>query len=120
MLNTTFLKNKINRQIKQNGQRFTFVRYKEDQYHQVSSVVDQEIDLEGIFHTTNNYITKNTDDGSASFSKPQPMILTSYEYGLKILPKDEVKISNQKYIVIDKNNVNSFNVAFDISLELVK
>jgi len=120
MLNTTFLKNKINRQIKQNGQTFVFIRYKEDQYHQVSSEIDQKVVLEGIFHTTNNYITKNTDDGSASSSKPQPMILTSYECGKQVLPKDEVIISNQKYKVIEKNNVNSFDVAFDISLELVR
>ena len=120
MQNILFLKNKIDRQIKMNGQTFYFERHGEDQYHQTSSEVTDIIEVEGLFHTTNVYISSNTNEGSRSFSKPQPMILTLYDQGSLIQTDDQVEISDQRYKVVDKININQFDIAFDISLELIK
>jgi len=120
MLNKTFLKNKIDRQIKINGQEFTFVRYSEDEFHQVSDTETTTITLDGIFHTSNTYVNQNTADGAKYFSKPTPMILTLYEQGNAIKTNDMVTIENNKYKVIRINNINEFNVAVDISLELMQ
>lgn len=118
MLNSKFLKNKIERQINLNGQEFIFIRYKEDEYHQVSDEEKEEIYVKGIFHTTNSFVKANTSDASVVRSKPQPMILTLYEQGLLIKINDKVVINEETYKVVDINDVNSFNVACDISLEI--
>lgn len=118
MLNPTFLKNKVKRQIKQNGQKFIFIRYEEDEYHQVSEEEKEEICIEGLFHTTNTFVKANVSDGSVVRSKPQPMILTLFEDGSLIKINDEVQIGEENYKVIDVNNINAFNEVCDISLEL--
>lgn len=118
MLNPTFLKNKIKRQINQNGQKFVFYKYEEDQFHQKSDEPSEEIEVLGIYHTTNNYVNVNTKDGASISKKLQPMILVLYEDGKKINKEDKVVISGKEYVVNDKNNINSFDVAFDISLTL--
>lgn len=120
MLNPTFLKNKIKRQINQNGQKFVFYKYEEDQFHQVSDEPSEEIEVLGIYHTTNSYINVNTKDGASISKKLQPMILVLYEDGEKINKEDKVVISGKEYVVNDKNNINSFDVAFDISLKLIE
>ena len=118
MLNPTFLENKIKRQINQNGQKFVFLRYSEDEYHQISDEATSEFEIKGLFHTTNIYITMNTNDGSRASSKPQPMILTTFDQGENVKIDDEVIISDKTYVVIGKTNFNSFNIAYDISLRL--
>lgn len=120
MLNKTFLKNKIERQIKINGQEFTFTRFKEDEFHQISDTSLIEIVLDGVFHTSNSYVNQLTSDGSKTFTKPQAMILTLYEQGNMIKTNDMVIISDNKYKVVRINNINNFDVAVDISLELMQ
>lgn len=120
MLNKTFLRNKVDRQIKINGQRFEFIRYEEDEFHQVSDEQSTIVILEGIFHTSNSYISQNTTDGGKTFAKPTPMILTLYEQGNMIKTNDMVIIEENKYKVVRTNNINDFNVAIDISLELIQ
>lgn len=119
MINSQFLKNKIDRQIKLNGQTFVFKRYDEDEYHQVSEDLLFEYSFDGIFHTSNSYIQQNTEAGAKTFSKPQPMILTLYEFGKDVKTNDEVEINNNKYRVNTINDVNNFGVAIEISLELI-
>ena len=120
MLNKTFLKNKIDRQIKINGQEFVFKRYEEDEFHQISDELSITITLNGIFHTSNSYINQTTGDGAKTFTKPTPMILTLYEQGKMIKTNDMVIIKENKYKVIRTNNINDFDVAIDISLELMQ
>lgn len=120
MQQSKFLKNKISRQIQMNGMEVTFVRYKEDKYHQLTDEVDEEFTFHALFHTTNTFVRSQVEDAAKTVSKPQPMILCLFEDGERIEVNDKVTISDQEYIVTDKNNMNGFNVAFDISLELIK
>lgn len=114
-----FLKNKIKRQIALNGNTFQFVKYGIDEFNQVSEDKKEEVQIKGIFHTTNSYI-KNTDADSARLiSKPQSMILCLYEDGVKINKDDKVEMQNNTYKVTGINDVNNFGVAFEISLELL-
>ena len=120
MLQSKFLRNKIDRQIKTNGQEFTFTRFVEDEYHQVSDEESEEIKLSGIFHTSNSYIQQETQAGAKTFSKQVPMILTLYEDGIKVKTSDMVIINGNKYKVNTINDVNNFGIAIDISLEQVQ
>lgn len=114
-----FLKHKIERQLQINGRDFVFKKYEIDQYNQVSDEVKEEIEIRGIFHTTNSYIKGNESEGARLVSKPQPMILMLYEDGVNLEKDDQTEINGNLYKIIDKNDVNNFGVAFDVSMELI-
>lgn len=118
MQQTKFLANKIKRQIKTNGQTFNFKRYKVDKYHQVSDEIESEFSIEGIFHTTNSYVRNEGKDAAIFVKKQQPMILCMFEDGNNVQINDIVSISGNDYVVNNKNNINDFDVAFDLSLEM--
>lgn len=120
MLNPTFLENKVKRQIKYNGQKFVFKRYKFDKYHQQTDEEEEEFEIEGIFHTTNSYVNVTVEDGAKTVSKPQPMILTLFSQAEQLQKNDKVVINEETYIINDITNVNAFNIACDISLEVMK
>lgn len=119
MIQSKFLRNKIQRQIKQNGIEAILKKCKEDQYHQIVED-DVEITFNCIFHTTNSFIKSTAEDAAKTVTKPQPMILCLFEDGEQIEVNDKIKINDNEFFVVDKNNLNEFNVAFDISLELIK
>lgn len=114
-----FLKNKIERQILMNGQTYAFRKIEKDKFGQ-TKISDDKVSIEGMFHQTSSFVKSQDGDGARMVSKPQPMILTLYEDGLKIEKDYLVEISGQAYKVVDKTNVNNLNVAFEISLEVEK
>lgn len=120
MLQSKFLQNKIKRQISLNGIQATFKRYEEDEYHQIVEDNFEEITFKCIFHTTNTFVKSTVGEAAKTVSKPQPMILCLFEDGEKIQINDKIEIGTDEYIVTDKNNINGFNIAYDISLEQIK
>lgn len=114
-----FLENKVKRQLRLNGCDLVFVRYGTDEYKQVSDDVQDSISVRGLFHTTNTYIKNTNSENARLVSKPQPMVLMLYEDGNKIQKDDRVEMQGNVYKVTEKNDINNFGVAFDISLELV-
>ena len=112
-----FLKNKIIRQLKMNGRNFTFERYSEDKYHQRSDETTVIKSLVGLYHEGNTYIKANDAEGALLVKKNTPMILCLYEDGCEIDKGDIVIISDKKYSVVYKTNIQNFDIAFDISLE---
>jgi len=119
-----YLRNKIKRQIQWNGRDFTFIRYRQNNYHQVTTEVLEEITLRGFYHEAGGYggmlnIELYERDGSRNPTKMKPMILCLYEDGNKLKMDDVVQISEYKYKVVDKTNVQNFNVAYEVSLELI-
>lgn len=121
-MNNTFLRNKIQRQINQNGGKYKFIRYEFDKYGQITENIDEAIEIDGIFHQEIVKTSKplSESDGARTISIPRTYILCLYEDGEKINIDDYTIISNQRYKVIDKLNLNSYNVAFEISLEMLK
>lgn len=118
MLNSLYLKNKVQRQINMNGQEFEFNRYEEDEYHQISDVPTTTIKVTGIYHTSNSFVTNNASDAAVVRTKQQPMILLLFDDANKLKQNDKVTINNENFKVVDINNVNEFNVACEISLEI--
>lgn len=120
MLNGRFLKNKIQRQINQNGRSFEFIRYAVDEYGQKTNEVEKTISFEGLF--SQRMIRVNISESIAArvVDVPKTSIICLFEDGIDIKNDDYVIISEQLYKVIDKININEFNIAFDISLEMIK
>ena len=126
MQTEVFLRNKIKRQIKWNGQQFIFERYKLNDYSEIDyNAIDKEFIVNGIFHEGGGYggmlnIELFERDGARTTTKMKPMILCLYEEGKDLDMDDVVKISDYKYKIVDKQDVKNLNVAYEISLEVIK
>lgn len=114
-----FLKNKISRRLALNGKEYVFAHYGVDEYRQVMDQPESCARVTGLFHTTNSYIKESTKDGARIVSKPQPMMLMLAEDGNLLSKDDKVTIGGCVYKVVNKTDVNHFDVVCDVSLELV-
>lgn len=120
MIQNKFLKNKVDHQIKYNGDEYTFKRFGVDEYNQQSEEVTDTFTFKGIFHETVKHVSLAESDGARIFNVPASYILCLYEDGEPIKIDDQVEINEKVYRVTGKTDANNFKVAFDISLELVK
>lgn len=113
-----FLKNKIRRQLKTNGFEFEFIGKTLNEYNEL---VDDSIkcNIIGIYHESNSYETEQATESSVTHTKPTPMILCLYDSGKDISVGDYTYYNGQKLVVTAKNDIQKFNVAFDISLKEV-
>lgn len=120
----TYLRNKIVRQIKWNGQNFVFVRYVPDDYHQLKSEIETTFDIKGLFHEGGGYggmlnIELFERDGGRTVSKMKPMILCLYEDGKCLAMDDFVTVGDNLYKIVDKIDIKNLRIAYEISLEIV-
>lgn len=122
MLNKTFLKNKVSRQININGQEYKFIRYGIDEFSQKTNDIEKIISLNGIFHVAGAglLISLSESEGTRVPTKQNPAIICLFEDGKDIKNDDEVLISGELFKVVDKVNINMFDIAYDIFLEVVK
>ena len=116
-----FLKNKINRQIKQNGSVYEFKRFGFDEYGQLSDEIQETFMINGLFHETIHHIQNGLaeTDGARVIDVPKSYILCLFDEGDKLGIDDIVEINGKKYRVINKINVGNYNVAYDIFLEMI-
>lgn len=116
-----FLKNKINRQIKHNGSVYTFKRFTTDEYGQLTDEVERSFVVPGLFHETINHVqsTLTETDGARIIDVPKSYILCLFEDGDSIKLDDFTEINEKIYKVVNKINVGNYNIAFEISLEMV-
>lgn len=121
----TFLKSKINRLIKWNGQDFVFTRKMKNQYHEIVDDTDFEIHIRGVFHDGGGYggmlnLELYTREGSREYDKSKPMILCLVDDdSSQIIIDDEITIGRTPYTVVDKVDVKNLGIAYEISLEQV-
>lgn len=118
-----FLRNKLYRHIEWNGQEFTFNRYKENEYGELSDEIGQSFTFKGLFHDGGGYggmmnFELVERDGARITTKMKPMILCTYDSGKDIVIDDWAYVGNNKYKVIEKNNIKNLNIAYELSLEL--
>ena len=121
----TFLKNKINRLIRWNGQELTFTRKEKNQYHEIIDDTEPKITIKGVFHDGGGYggmlnLELYTREGSREYDKSKPMILCLVdENSSQIIIDDEITIGTTDYTVVDKVDVKNLGIAYEISLEQV-
>lgn len=109
----------VEREIIRNGSVYTVKRNKVDKYGEPTQEVEEITTLRGLFHISKGFVTKNTSDGSRTKTKGQPMILALWKECETIQNGDFVVINDNIYKVIDKNNIEEYNIIADISLEVV-
>lgn len=118
-----FLRNKLERQIKWNGQPFKFIRYKRNDFHEITDEVEKEFNFNGVFHEGGGYggmlnIEMYGRDGGKTVTKMKPMVLALYEDSVEVDTDDYVNIGDYTYKVVEKNDIKNLHIAFEISLEV--
>lgn len=118
-MNINFGVELVKRNILAHGQEFTFHRPELSTFNEPTSN-ETLITLQGLFHQTRGYITRNTTDGTVSRSQPQPMVLALVKPESQSLQiNDYMLYCNQKYRVTGINDINNLGMALEISLELI-
>lgn len=113
---------KIKRAIATQGQEFTFVRKRLNEYKEPSDDLGvDKLTLSGLYHESHKTAVITTAESSKLQSLSQGCILCLYEdYMLTpILEGDEVEISGVKYKVSGAVNLSKLNIAVDIALRIV-
>lgn len=111
---------KVMREIKVHGTEYKLFRRKKDKYGEPLNEEPECVSIvHGLFHVSKGYITKNTQDGTVVNSKGKPMLLIAYDEALNIHEDDFCIINGNKYKIVEKNNIQEYNVIIDVSLELI-
>ena len=111
---------KVLREIQIHGTEYTFFRKKVDKYGEpTKEEPEQTGNVQGLFHVSKGYITQNIQDGTKTHSKGQPMLMVAHENTGEIKTDDFFVINGNRYKVVEKNNIQEYNIVTDISLGLV-
>lgn len=110
---------KVEREIRIHGKIYVFNRNVLDEYKEPTGQEQKIATACGLFHISKQYSSKTTTEGSSVHSKGQPKLMLKYCDCVNVQNGDFVVINSNKYIVVEKNNLQEMNIVCDISLELV-
>ena len=111
--------NKVKREIKTHGRSYEVKRTLLNNYGEDTDEQQSITEVQGLFHTEKGYITKSISDGSKTHSKGQPKLMVAYDDSVLIKNEDTIQINENTYKIIEKNNIQEFNIICDMSMELV-
>lgn len=112
---------KTEREIKTNGFVYQICQDKVDEYNQPTGEAETIKMIQALYHTSNAYKKRSTADSTTTYSEKQPMLLTTYEEVKDLLDKQNlfIVVNNTRYNFVAFENVQDYNIIYDISLEVV-
>lgn len=111
---------KVKREIQMYGEEYTVYKQKTDKYGETTSDIEEIQKVSGLFHITKGYTTQTISDGTKVRAKSQPMLMICMEGSEQIENGMFVIINDNRYNIVDKNNIQEYNMVVDLSLELVQ
>ncbi len=111
---------KVKREIQIHGDKYTVYKQKTDRYGETTSDIEEIQKVSGLFHITKGYTAQTISDGTKIKAKAQPMLMVCMEDSEQIENGMFVIINNNRYNIVDKNNIQEYNMVVDLSLELVQ
>ena len=115
---------KIERLILKRGEKFTFTRYKKNEFNEVGTELDKIISFTGVFHVSNkanvgSYTQVFNEDATRREARKQYSIITTYDrfVGNEVQIDDIVEIANKKYKVMAYYDIESLHYGIEVSLE---
>lgn len=111
--------NKVNREIKTHGNKYTFEKDVLDEYGEPTGETEVVCEVSGLFHISKGYVSKKFSDATVTHSKGQPMIMMQYSEGEQIEQGMFVEINGNRYNVTGTNNIEEYSIILDVSLEMV-
>lgn len=111
---------KVKREIQMHGEEYTVYKQKTYKYGETTSDIEEIQKVSGLFHITKGYTTQTISDGTKVRAKSQPMLMICMEGSEQIENGMFVIINDNRYNIVDKNNIQEYNMVVDLSLELVQ
>lgn len=111
--------NKVKREIKTHGRSYEVKGTILNNYGEDTDEQQSITEVQGLFHIEKGYITKSVSDGSKTHSKGQPKLMVAYDDSVLIKNGDMIQINENTYKIVEKNNIQEFNIVCDISMELM-
>lgn len=112
--------NKVLREIKVHGMDYTFFKRMSDEYGEpIQDKIEVVALKKGLFHISKGFISKKVSDGTSVHGKGQPKLLMSFDDSKEINIDDFFRTSGNIYRVVEKNNIQNYDIVTDLSLELV-
>lgn len=110
---------KVVNEIKRHGDSYEFYRIQKNGYGEDIEPSLNVGSVDALFHVVKGHIIRNVSDGSNVRTKGNPYLLCSYDSvkAIKLAIGDYTIINDNKYIITELNNVEEFNMCYDISLE---
>lgn len=108
---------KVSREIQRNGDRADVyeVILDEDGEYQKKNKTDN---VSVLFHITKGFVSQSIGDATISRSKGQPAFLMTFSEAEKIEVGNIVLYNGKYYRVVEKNNIQEYNIVVDVSLEV--
>lgn len=110
---------KIKREIETNGDEYKIFREQYNEDLEPTGEVEEVKTIKGILHISGSYVSRETNEGTETRTKRSPMLMCLWEDSKGIKNRDFVIINNQRFNVINKRNVNEFDLVCDMSMEVV-
>ena len=110
---------KVSQEIRIHGNDYNVYRKELDKYKEPTGKEIKVTQIKGLYHITKGYVTETAQDGTRTHLKGQPMLLCKHEEIKDIQNGDYIRINQNAYKVIDKNNIQEYNIITDISMELM-
>lgn len=111
---------KVKREIQMHGEEYTVYKQKTDKYGEITSDIEEIQKVSGLFHITKGYTAQTVSDGTKVRAKSQPMLMVCMEGSEQIENGMFVMINDNRYNIVDKNNIQEYNMVVDLSLELIQ
>lgn len=110
---------KIKREIETNGDEYKIFREQYNEDLEPTGEAEEVKTIKGILHISGSYVSRETNEGTETRTKRSPMLMCLWEDSKGIKNRDFVIINNQRFNVINKRNVNEFDLVCDMSMEVV-
>lgn len=118
-MNLKFEKNKLKRELKRSGKEYKFLRKGKNEFGEPTDEPTEVCSIKAIYHESNSHIKTQTGEAAVYRTKKEPRLLCLYEDATSLVSGDYVLINEKKYNVTGVLNVQEWNIAADISLEVV-
>lgn len=111
---------KVMREITVHGTEYEVVRMIKDEYGEDTGKSESIGTFKSLFHeSVGNMRNASISDGTTTHGKAVSKVLLSWEDTKPVQNGDFFLINSNKYKVIEKSNVQEYNILCDITLELV-
>lgn len=121
-MNLKFEKNKLVRGLKRSGQEYKVLRETKNEFLEPTGEVEEVCSLKAIYHEyheKSEYIKIQAEEAAVYRSKKRPMLLCLFEDTEPLTIGDYILINGKRHNIIAVSNILEWNIAADISLEVV-
>lgn len=108
---------KVSREIQRNGDRadvYEVILDEDGEYKDKSKTGSISV----LFHITKGFVSQSIGDATVSRSKGQPAFLMTFSEAEKIEAGNIALYNGKYYRVVEKNNIQEYNIVVDVSLEV--